>query len=223
MRRDDPLWRAELWPRPLEPNPFDAWLVFLLRLWVCGQRSCVVHIPTGGPALARRWLAFTGRGQRRSATGLIDHDHPVRRMATTGSTDRRERVTCKQPGPVNPGTTLVYEGPRRRRRADALNAGRPARCSRGVDGSGDVCSAGLTLPNVGARRDASLRAPGGAACSRPPSDHPKGVTLMARRTAYARGGAWPGRTLCRLKPGPQGPDGPLPMERAGRSRPNFRS
>jgi hypothetical protein len=172
----------------LEPNPIDAWL-FLLRLWVCGQRSCVVHISTGGPCLACSWLAFTGRGEGRLATVPIDHDHPVRRMATTGSTDRRERATCKQPGPVTPGTTLAYEGPRRAHcQADALNAG--------------------------ARHDASLRAPGGAASSRPPKGRgPDGPA----HSGMLEGGLV-GRTLWRLKRGPQGPDGPLPMEKAGRSR-----
>jgi hypothetical protein len=111
-------------------------------------------------------------------------------MATTGSTDRRERATCKQPGPVNPGTTLAYEGPRRaHRQADALNAG--------------------------ARRDASLRAPGGAASSRPPEG--RGLDGPAHNGMLEGGLGRAGR-YGDLKPGPQGPDGPLPMEKAGRSR-----
>jgi hypothetical protein len=91
-------------PRAAPLNQIQLMLgCFCCACGYVGNALALSTYPQAGPAShgAGRPLPEEG-GQRRLATVPIDHDHPVRRMATTGSTDRRERATCKQPGPVNP-------------------------------------------------------------------------------------------------------------------------
>jgi hypothetical protein len=143
VRRHDPLWRAELCPVP----PLNQ-IHLMLGCFCCacgyvGNALALSTYPQAGPALARSWLAFTGKGAETSATGPIDHDHPV-------STDGDHRFNG------SPRVRDVETAGTRQSRRDARVRG-PRRAHRQADAL-----------NAGARRDARLRAAGGAASSRPP-------------------------------------------------------